>query len=95
MNPANGAPYTGKTAVVVGTGLAGASTACCLAKQGFAVKVFEMRDDARKKSRGQQLSYSVVIRRRAAEALTHIGVDLPKPGEGFKSRMHNLYGNLK
>ncbi|XP_045185472.2 kynurenine 3-monooxygenase-like [Mercenaria mercenaria] len=78
-----------KTVIVIGGGLVGALHACFMAKRGYKVDIYEMRDDIRTMEvvRGRSINLALSVRGR--EALRRVGVEdqIVKFGIPMYSRM--------
>lgn len=78
-----------KTVVIIGGGLVGALQACFMAKRGYKVEVYEMRQDIRTMEvvRGRSINLALSVRGR--EALRSVGVEdlIVKYGIPMYSRM--------
>lgn len=84
-----------KYVVVVGGGLVGALNACFLAKRGYKVDLYEMRDDIRKMEIVKGRSINLALSCRGIEALNHVGLEdeVLRNAIPMRARMiHNLDG---
>ncbi|XP_064174169.1 kynurenine 3-monooxygenase [Anguilla rostrata] len=80
-----------KVIAVVGGGLVGALNACYFAKRGFAVELFESREDIRQAKVVRGRSINLALSHRGRQALKHVGMEEKIVSKGIPMRARMIH----